>query len=145
MKERRDWRGTAPSEQQMLSSLSTVRQMLVRVEREYRWVYRAATDRTVAETVKVAASRSDPTGDLVASASKNEMRRACAKAHEKVLDAKARLLAAEELLLITLDRTDPKERPELLRYPITVSEADKREAREAKARRAARGEDFGDG
>jgi hypothetical protein len=111
-----------------------------RVLREYEWTYRAAYDRTVAEEVKVRGSGNDPTGSLVSSVSKARARSACTDATELLKDALADLRHAENVLLRALDRQDPAESFEALRYPRTATREDLRHAAEAQERRQARGE-----
>lgn len=105
---------------------------------EYRWTHGVAMNKSQGDTVKVAAGTSDPTVSVFLS--KRGSRRACEKANQAVVDADKAVRAALGGLGRALALADPAPGFEPLRYKADATRADIAEAREAQARRFARGE-----
>jgi hypothetical protein len=68
------------------------------------------------------------------------IRRVLEQAPRRVIEAENSLKALEKQLVGVMDRLDPREGFEQLRYPRTASESELVDAREAQRRREQRGE-----
>jgi hypothetical protein len=116
--------------------------------KEYRWAYGASHERVVREGVGRSSGPSDPTASVVGDprpganriAGQAAIRRVLEQAPRRVIEAENALKALEKQLVGVMDRLDPREGFEQLRYPRTASESDLTDAKEAQRRRETRGE-----
>lgn len=113
---------------------------------QYAWARPASYDRTVGDEAKVKQTGpSDTVSSIVIG--KNGMRGQLRKAIEKMTEGVSRMSEARDLLEGALERTD-QHRPEPSRtrpFPKTVHPDDLARLQDAKARREARGEGWGEG
>lgn len=116
---------------------------------QYASAYEASLRPRVGESAgKVTASEvSDPTGEvgfdhpaIRRPTSHAGIRRALEGCGRHMADAENSMKAAEREILKAMDRLDPREGFEPLRYPVSVSQADLEASREAQARRKERGD-----
>lgn len=115
----------------------------------YASAYEAALQPRVGEKAgKVTSSEvADPTGSVGFDHPKADrvsaharIRRSMERIPRHLADAENALKAAESELLAAMDRLDPKESFQPLRFPVTASNADLEESKAAQARRRAEGE-----
>jgi hypothetical protein len=130
---------------QVLGSVNGYRD---RIAKEYRWAYGASHERIVREGVGRSSGPSDPTGSVVGDprpgpdrmGGQAAIRRVLEQAPRRLVEAENSLKALERQLFGVMDRLDPREGFEQLRYPRTASELDLDSAKEAQRRREQRGE-----
>ena len=134
---------TAPSPGDFETVLKSITKAMTELRSEYRWIYHAAHDRTVGDSAKVQAGPADPTGGIVGSTEKARMRREATRAHGYALDALAELRKAAT----ALKHGEERQRDTIefdRRHPRTATRADLAGAREAKTRREARDQGWGE-
>lgn len=130
-------------------SFARITQLYAEMHTLYRSAYDASLRPRVGESAgKVTASEvSDPTGEvgfdhpaIRRPTPHAAIRRALEACGRHMADAENAMKAAEREILSAMDRLDPREGFEPLRYPVSVSQADLEASREAQARRRRAGE-----
>lgn len=118
------------------AAISRLRHQLVK---EYAWAYGAGLDRTVQEQAKIRSTNPSTPTETIA-ASKAHVRRSLEEAVKDLTHARQDVEAAHRGIILAMDTLDPSARPEPLRYPRTVTNAELEESRSALDRRRAMGE-----
>lgn len=109
--------------------------------------YHMGLARSVRESAgKISHGMSDPTVEVVGDpldpkrpGAQAALRKVLERAPKRLVEAENILSSIEEDIRHAMDRLDPAETFEPLRYPITTTEAERRESKEAQERRKARG------
>ena len=136
-------------EAELARSLARISQRMADLPALYRWAYGASSDRVVRDSAgKITKGGvADPTGQIVGDPLDPQRPGAQRRIRKTLEDAGGHLAAAENAITaiereigLAMDRLDPREGFEQLRYPITVSRADLEDSHAAQARRLERGE-----
>jgi hypothetical protein len=130
---------TAPTPAVFEEQCAMVVMMLKELQQEYRWAHGVAHSPAVGDDVKVATgSPSDPTATVLLS--KRSARRSLEDAAQALTKCEKLVNGSLGSLSKALRLVDPTPRFEPLRYKADATRADIAEARQAQARRYARGE-----
>lgn len=121
---------------------------LASLRKEYREAYEASHRGIVREGAgHVASGPSDPTAqitgdplDKLRPGLQASIRRTLESAPKRLAEADSLVASIEPRIASAMDRLDPRERPEPLRYPRTASATDLAESKAAQQRRILRGE-----
>lgn len=143
---------TAPTPRQfelaIAQTLARLRRHMAELPEIYERAYGASHDRVVrASTGKITKGRSDPTEQIVGDpldaqrpGAQAAIRRALERAPKKLAELENDLVSIEREISRAMDRLDPAQGFEPLRFPVSATNADLDEARAAQERRVARGE-----
>lgn len=127
-------------------TLSRLKRGMAELPDLYRWAYGASHERVVRETAGRSPGPADPTGSTVGDplaarlAGRAAVRRTLERVPKKLAEIENTLTAIEREIARAMDRLDPREGFEPLRYPISVKDEELEESREAQARRRERRE-----
>lgn len=122
-----------------LFSVSSSRRWRKVLLESYKWTVGPSLERAVVEEAKIRSTSPNTPVETIA-ASKAHIRRAQDRATRNVNHAISDLRDAIRACDQALETLDPPARPEPLRYPRTVSNAELEEARDARERRKEMGE-----
>lgn len=129
-------------------TLARITRALVRLQGSYLMAHNAALEKIVGDSAgKISTGeRADPTATIVGDpraqrlVGQAALRRTLENAPQKLAELENAANAIERSILKAMDRLDPRETFEPIRYPITVSQEQIAESLAAQERREGRGE-----
>jgi len=134
---------------ELAASLAKMKRLMSDLPTLYAWAYNASSERVVRESVgKIhSGAVSTPTEQIVGDpldrrrpGAQARIRAALESAPGQLANAENALVELERRIMAAMDGLDPHERPEPMRYPISVSQAELDDAKAAQKRRIDRGE-----